>query len=140
MDILGTVTVIILFIITVFHLYWALGGKASLSKALPSKDGKFLFKPTRLLTFFVCLVLSAFLYVAYVLVFNDMALLENKIIYQTLGMFLAVLFLLRAIGDFNMVGIFKKIKNTQFAFYDTYLFIPLCLFLSFSFVVLSYRI
>jgi len=36
-------------------------------------------------------------------------------------------FILRAIGEFNYVGFFKKIKDTEFAKADTKLFAPLCL-------------
>lgn len=37
------------------------------------------------------------------------------------------IFILRAIGDFNYLGYFKKIKDTEFAKVDTKLFVPLCL-------------
>ncbi|WGH75019.1 DUF3995 domain-containing protein [Tenacibaculum tangerinum] len=37
------------------------------------------------------------------------------------------IFSLRAIGDFNYVRLFKKIKNTEFAKADSKWFIPLCL-------------
>ncbi|TKI67695.1 DUF3995 domain-containing protein [Lysinibacillus mangiferihumi] len=42
----------------------------------------------------------------------------------------AVIFLIRAIGDFKYVGFFKKIKHSQFARNDTWLYSPLCLFIS----------
>jgi len=41
--------------------------------------------------------------------------------------FIPIIFILRAVGDFNYVGIFKKIKNTEFARADSKIFIPLCL-------------
>jgi Protein of unknown function (DUF3995) len=39
---------------------------------------------------------------------------------------MAVVFLLRATGDFKYVGFFKKIRSTKFARMDTKLFSPLC--------------
>ncbi|NRF91294.1 DUF3995 domain-containing protein [Paenibacillus frigoriresistens] len=36
-------------------------------------------------------------------------------------------------GDFKYVGLFKRVKQTRFATYDTFLFTPLCLWLCFTF-------
>ncbi|WP_369124978.1 DUF3995 domain-containing protein [Enterobacter asburiae] len=43
-----------------------------------------------------------------------------------------VLFLLRAVGDFKIVGFFKKIRRTEFSKYDSLYYSPLCLYLSLS--------
>ena len=43
---------------------------------------------------------------------------------------LAVVLLLRAIGDFRYVGFFKRVRGTPFAELDTRFFSPLCLALS----------
>ncbi len=40
---------------------------------------------------------------------------------------LGVIFVLRAIGEFQMLGFFKSIKGTDFAFWDTWLYTPLAL-------------
>ena len=40
---------------------------------------------------------------------------------------LGVIFVLRAIGEFRMLGFFKSIKGTDFAFWDTWLYTPLFL-------------
>ena len=40
------------------------------------------------------------------------------------------LFVLRSIGDFKYAGLFKKIKNTEFAKMDTKFFTPLCLLIT----------
>jgi hypothetical protein len=39
---------------------------------------------------------------------------------------LAVLFLLRAVGDFRYVGFFKSMGDDPFRSWDTWLFSPLC--------------
>ena len=43
------------------------------------------------------------------------------------GWFIAIIFILRAIGDFKYLGFFKKINHSDFAKSDTKLFSPLCL-------------
>ena len=58
---------------------------------------------------------------------------EQTIIYS--GWTIVIIFLLRSVGDFNMVGIFKKIKGTKFAKYDSMVYVPLCLFIGFGFVL-----
>ncbi len=40
---------------------------------------------------------------------------------------IAGIFILRAIGEFNYVGFFKKIKQTKFGQNDTKYYSPLCL-------------
>jgi hypothetical protein len=43
---------------------------------------------------------------------------------------IAIIFLIRAIGDFRYVGFLKKIKNTKFAKKDTKYYSPLCSLIS----------
>lgn len=40
---------------------------------------------------------------------------------------LAALFGLRAVGDFRYVGLFKRVKDSPFARWDSRLFTPLCI-------------
>lgn len=130
------ITIIILVIIGVLHYYWALGGEFGLDKALPTdNEGKRLLNPSRPLTFLVGLIMLGFVVIAYLL-HNNSTNHQKYITY--VGWVLSMIFLLRAIGDFNMVGIFKKIKETEFAKYDTRYIVPLCLFLGSAFVLLSY--
>jgi len=48
-------------------------------------------------------------------------------------------FAIRVIGEFNYFGIFKRKKDTYFAKMDSMVFIPLCAFLSFSFLLAIIR-
>jgi hypothetical protein len=50
---------------------------------------------------------------------------------------IAVIFTLRAIGDFNYVGFFKKIKHTKFGKNDTKYFSPLCLTIGILTIILE---
>ncbi len=126
----------IMMLFALIHLYWAFGGKFGLDKALPTNaEGNRLLNPSKFMTFVVGLILLGFSYVAYKLYTGD----ESPIIVYV-GYGLSILFFLRVIGDFNLVGLFKKVKNTGFSKYDTWVYIPLCLFLSINFLFLvSYQ-
>ena len=126
----------IMMLLALIHFYWAFGGKFGLDKALPTDvEGNRLLKPSKFMTFVVGFILLAFSYVAYMLYIGDKSPI---VVYGGYG--LSILFFLRFVGDFNLVGLFKKVKNTEFSKYDTWLYIPLCLFLSINFLFLvSYK-
>lgn len=110
-----------------FHFYWLFGGVWGLEKIIPSKDNKAssLTIP-KFATLLVALVL---------IIFGLMYLVKSGLINVQIPFWLTnygfwvipSIFILRAIGDFNYVGLFKKIKNTEFAKADSKLFSPLCL-------------
>jgi hypothetical protein len=52
---------------------------------------------------------------------------------------IAALFFLRAIGDFKLIGFFKQANDSGFAFWDTFLFSPLCLFIAVAAFLISYN-
>ncbi|UJF33021.1 DUF3995 domain-containing protein [Paenibacillus hexagrammi] len=55
------------------------------------------------------------------------------------GWLLAAVFILRTIGDFRWVGLFKKQRGTLFAKWDTRLYSPLCLFIGVCLLVVAGR-
>ncbi len=140
MSFVATITILALIIMGLFHFYWVFGGKVGLDKALPTKDGIKLLNPSKALTFFVGVVLIVFAYIAYALQFYDFTVNENQNFYLYSGIFLSTIFTLRAIGEFNAVGFFKKIKDTEFAIYDTRYFSPLCIILGVVFAILVYKV
>jgi hypothetical protein len=114
------------------HFYWALGGKFGLDYALPTDaEGNRLLNPSTFMTYVVGFVLLGFAYIAYRLYIGDES---TVIVYAGYG--ISLLFFLRTVGDFNHVGLFKKVKNTKFAKYDTWVYIPLFLFISINFLFL----
>jgi len=133
MSFVTIVTIALLIILGLFHLYWSFGGKVGLDKALPTKDGKPLINPGRTLTFIVGILLFVFAFEAYSLRFDVQ--IAGYVVYA--GWTLSALFILRAIGEFNTVGFFKKIKSTDFAEYDTKYFSPLSAYLGVVFAILS---
>lgn len=109
-----------------FHFYWFLGGKWGLDSVIPSK-GNNTITPSipKLATLLVGFVLVSFggLYLI------KAGLLNVQVphwVTNYVYWFIPAIFMLRAIGEFNYVGFFKKIKNTKFAEADTKIFAPLC--------------
>ncbi len=126
-----TILSIILFMIFIslgfIHFYWLFGGKWGVEQVLPTiKDGKKTIKPPKIATAFVGIILISFGLLYLIKTELNIFQVPNWII--TYGSWIIPsIFILRAIGDFNYVGAFKKIKNTEFAKADSKWFTPLCL-------------
>jgi len=126
-----TILSIILFLIFAvlggFHFYWLFGGTWGVDKVIPTK-GHEMTTPSipKFATLIVALVLVSFglLYLIKPgLVQVQLPNWVNNYAYW----FIPSIFILRAIGEFNYVGFFKKIKHTAFAKADSKIFSPLCL-------------
>jgi len=120
-----------------FHFYWLFGGIWGLSKVIPSKNNvaKTLSIP-KFATLIVGLVLVLFGLLYFLksgLINFQVPVLVTKYAYW----FIPSVFILRAIGDFNYVGVFKKIKQTEFAKADSKIFSPLCLIIGISGVLIQ---
>ena len=108
------------------HFYWLFGGKWGLKKVIPTKEnGSNNLSIPKFATVVVALVLTSFGLIYFAKSELNAFALPSWI--NTALWFIPTIFLLRAIGDFNYVGIFKKIKNTEFAKADSRWFVPLCL-------------
>jgi hypothetical protein len=108
------------------HVYWALGGRAFKAAAIPQVEGQRAFNPSRLGTLAVAIALGA----AAVLIALDARLLALPVPSRFVSTFvfvLAFVFLARAIGDFRLVGFFKRVRGSPFARLDTLVYSPLCL-------------
>lgn len=116
-------------VLSLWHIYWALGGRVAYLIALPIKDGKPLFRPSATGTFLVGVALMAF---AWLVAVNAgfLPALVPAIWLRWTGAVLALALLARAIGDFHYVGLFKRFGGEPFARLDTRVFSPLCLLLS----------
>ena len=140
MFLIALVTITTLIIAGLFHFYWAFGGKVGLNRAIPTKDGKPLLNPGKFLTLLVGLTILGFALISYILNFESSYSVTyfSKIVYA--GWFLSGIFMIRSIGDFHSVGLFKKITSTKFAEFDSKYFVPLTLFWSISFALTSYQV
>lgn len=114
--------VIVLMSVAGLHLYWAVGGRRGLRAAIPQAAvGGPVFRPGAAITVAVALALGGY------------AALVGGLFAEPLGAarpyLLAagiVVFLLRVLGDFRYVGLFKSVLRTEFAARDTAVYVPLC--------------
>jgi len=133
---LAIVAMMLFLAIALVHFYWAFGGKRGISVAIPTKNDKILFSPKKWGTIGVGIVMLGFTWIIYALCFSEIS-------FATLHGFSWVasgVFTMRAIGDFHVVGFFKKVKDTAFARYDTLCYSPLALFFGIIFGLLSYSV
>ena len=132
-------TIFALCLIGVLHFYWALGGKIGMDIAVPTKDGNRLINPGKIATVIVGIALFGFAYIAYVLYFYDLTSSSYREYFIISGWILSGIFTLRGIGEFNAVGLFKKIKSSEFAYYDTRFYTPFALSMGLIFALLASR-
>lgn len=116
-------------VIAAFHVYWALATdrmNSSGAGAIPTRaDGTPLLRPGRAGTLGVALLLV----ISSLLVLHTAGLLElpgHAIAYRKATWLLAMALVLRTIGDFKYVGLFKRERQTRFAALDTRIYTPLC--------------
>ena len=136
--ILGILLAVIFAILGFFHLYWAAGGRFGGGAVIPTSDcGQHLLKPSPFWTILV----AAALFAAMLVVLGRLKMwgaFVPRWIFYSGAWIIALLFLLRSVGDFRYVGFFKSVTGTDFARWDTILFSPLCLFISLVAFLVSY--
>ncbi len=110
--------------IAAVHFYWAVGGRWGVSLAIPtSADGHHpLFEPGPIGTATV----GALLLVGAAVAMGRLLPTWQVVLLRLM----AVVFTLRAVGDFRYVGFSKRVKATPFAYWDARLFSPLCVALA----------
>mgnify|MGYP002399417443 CR=1 FL=1 len=125
---LGIVSFISIFIISLVHFYWALGGRKWANIVFPQFSGtdKPVFSAGNGATVLVAFIFLSFSGLVFLKTFPVVFRFSSHWI--DLGIWMvAGLFLLRAIGEFKYVGFTKTIRDTTFAHYDTKIFTPLSL-------------
>ncbi|MBC7804354.1 MAG: DUF3995 domain-containing protein [Candidatus Parcubacteria bacterium] len=115
---LALATAAIFAFLAALHFYWAAvgvgSGNGANSAAIPEINGVPAFKPSRTATAAVGLVL---LFTAAIVLLEVQILIAGA----------AAVLIMRAIGDFRLVGFFKRHRDSRFARLDTLLYSPLCL-------------
>lgn len=133
-SVISLVAACILFLISLLHVYWACRGTWGTSAVIPERNGKRTFSPHPGLTLVIAGLL-AFVAIILLMRASYISFSFNAVLLQAGAWICAVVFALRVIGEFNYVGLFKRIRNTKFAKMDTWLYVPLCTFLSFAFLL-----
>ncbi|MDP1458243.1 DUF3995 domain-containing protein [Bacillus wiedmannii] len=134
MLIITYISVCILFLVSFLHVYWAFGGKWATNSVIPTKAGEKAFTPSVGMTLFIALLLS----MAAIILLQQTNVVHFEVpnIIVQLGSWICmIVFFIRVIGEFHYFGIFKRKKDTYFAKMDTVLYIPLCAFVSLSFLL-----
>ena len=136
MIILALMLMSVFIALSLLHFYWLFGGRIGLEAALPEVEGKAVFIPSAAATLSVAILLGLCALLIGMRAELLAPLLQNSVsLWLTRA--LAVVLLLRAIGDFRYVGFFKRIRNGRFATMDTLIYAPLCLFLALGIVGLE---
>lgn len=137
---LGILTACLFAALALLHVYWAAGGAwghAAAVPTLPAGGGARLFHPSRAGT----LAVAACLLLAALCVLGRLGVRAAPLpgwVFVWGCWLLALLFLARAVGEFRYVGFFKRVRGTDFADWDTWLFTPLCLLIAASVAVINY--
>ncbi len=132
--------VTIFVVLALIHFYWALGGRSGKRAAVPEVSGRPAFVPSAASTSVVAIGLSACaLLVAVAAGLVGPPAPHPWVTWLTFALALALL--ARAIGDFRLVGFFKRIRGTQFARLDSVVYAPLCMALAIAvfYVALAHR-
>ena len=128
-NLLSIIVCAVFAMLAVWHFVMAFSDLSGESAAMPSVEGKPLFKPSRAATIAVGVVLILF----GLLVATTSGMLQiglPKMLLVWLSYALALGLLARAIGDFKYVGFFKRVRGSRFASMDTLVYSPLCLLLA----------
>jgi hypothetical protein len=127
--ILAFLLIAVFLTLSLWHVYWLLGGLVGRDAAIPEVDGKPVFQPSVVATFIVAVALAlCALLIAATAGLVSLPLSQTVLAWLTRA--LAGVLLLRAIGDFRLVGFFKRIRDTRFARFDTAVYSPLSLLLA----------
>lgn len=114
--------------LSALHLYWAFGGRWGHAAALPERSGELVFRPGAMATLLVAALLAA----ASLLVLGRVGLgpaARLRSLTHVGAWIIAAVFLLRGLGDFRLIGVFRSVRDTRFAWWDRHLYTPLAIVL-----------
>ncbi|HET9727328.1 MAG TPA: DUF3995 domain-containing protein [Gemmatimonadales bacterium] len=118
------------------HVYWAAGGRWGHGATLPERDGRPAFQPGPWST----LLVAALLAMAGVVVLGRVGLGPAAHLGRLthIGAWaVAAAFLLRGIGDFRLMGLFRRESTTRFARWDRRVYTPLALALGVGVAIIA---
>ncbi len=136
MRVIAVVLTAVLLGLAAIHVYWTLRGVGT-SASIPTRpDGTPVIRPGRAATFAVAIALS----LAALLIAARAGLIHRLLpprLIELGAWGVAAAFALRAVGDFRYAGLFKHIRDTPFARWDTGLFTPLCVLIAIGAAVVA---
>src|SRR5437762_4367155 len=138
MIILVSISLFLIFLfLSLIHFYWSAGGQWGKDAAIPSKKNNIkAISPGVLSTFIVGLGFLAF--GIFILIKANLLHIPIPLLIKKNGLwFIAIIFIIRAIGEFKYIGFFKKIRCTKFGEYDTMYYSPLSLLIGILSIILE---
>lgn len=118
--------------IGLMHMYWALGGQWAAAAVVPQVpvsgfvvSVRPAFNPSGWLTLTVAGALLVIAALVCMRVGWGLPAVQHKALQWVISA-IALLMFARAIGDSNLVGFFKEVKDSRFARLDTWVYSPLC--------------
>lgn len=131
----GLVLAAVMAALSGLHVVWAFGGVTGSSAVIPNRDGVPIMRPGRVSTICVAVGLAVAAYVS--LAAAAIAPWPISGVSAKIGcLVLALMFAARAIGEFRYVGFFKRVRDTEFAWWDTRVFSPLCTVIAVGYALL----
>jgi hypothetical protein len=115
----------VLLVLAALHVYWAGGGQFGSQAAVPTRDGRPLFTPGAGSTLAVAALLGA----AALVMLGRVGLWGSALPrwpFAAGTWAIAAVFGARVVGDLRWFGLFKRARGTPFAWWDTWLYVPLC--------------
>jgi len=139
-EILVFINVTIFLVLSLLHFYWAFGGTWAIEYTLPDKFKDLYLQEENKLKIFISTIVVGLGLLAFSLITAANSIDFTALFPQrwtiVLTRIIGVIFLLRAIGDFNLFGIFKQSSISKFAQKDSQIFVPLCLYLGITSILL----
>lgn len=130
----------VLLVLSALHVFWAIrnrfDGEGGGSVAIPKVNGRPAFIPSRTSSILVACALAVAAFIA--LAQGQLVPFAAPMPLRWAAVAAGLTFTARAIGDFRLVGLFKRVRGTDFARWDNYLFTPLCTLIGFSFLYLAF--
>ncbi|MEP6687888.1 MAG: DUF3995 domain-containing protein, partial [Gemmatimonadales bacterium] len=127
---------LVLVLLSALHVYWAAGGTWGKGATIPERQGRPAFRPEPLGTMAAAALLAAAALV--VLGRDGLGPAAALGLVTRVGSWaVAAAFLLRGVGDFRLVGLFRRADDTRFARWDRRVYTPLALALGLGTAVLA---
>jgi hypothetical protein len=139
MNVLAVLTTVVFLGLSALHVYWAVGGRRGTDAVIPTVEGRRALNPSSP----AALGIAAALALAAAITIGSTGVLHSVVpawLIRSGLIVLALVFALRAVGDFRLIGFTKRVKDTRFARLDTKLFSPVCVGLAAACAALAWSV
>ena len=113
-------------LLSALHVVWAFGGKLASGSVIPVVEGSPAFQPSMGTTLAVAGLLAAAALVVLVRAGELLPSFPPRLA-TFATVVLGAILVLRAVGDFRLVGFFKTVRGTAIAHWDSVLYSPIAL-------------